>query len=1110
MAKKLAEDIQQVAQGATTEEDLRIGVEKLLEPALQQLGITAQPSYERHIPRTILTAPGRADALYGQAIIEYEPPGKFSTQRGLSSTRKQLERYLLGLAGSGSQREATLRRIAGIGLDGYSIFFLRYRGDRPPTEETKPKARLTQLPLLMEDVPKGTFSLFGPYSVTEESVSDFLLHLRALRRRPLDANELAREFGPAGDLAHKIVSDLCGRLEECLTAPGSLFPKVEMLYEEWKRIFGIVYGQDLVKAQRDARALARLYHVPEFTDLKPLLFAVHTYYALFMKLLAAELLSLQQGALLASIAQQLPSLPGELLRKRLEEMEKGTWFETQGIRNFLEADFFGWYLSAWSADIEEGIRSLARALMEYEPATGVLAPESTRDLLKKLYQYLVPKELRHDLGEYYTPDWLAEFVMNEVGYTGNPTERLLDPACGSGTFLVLGIRRILDYAQDSLAWRARGEREIVAHILQNLVGFDLNPLAVIAARTNYLLALGPLARHLEGRDIPIYLCDSVLTPQSQRAQQRPIEHQKDIPIPSAQKEFWIPEELVYKGRIDALCHMLEQCVDNSYQTEEFLARAKSELEWKDPLTERSLAELYEKVRRLEAEGRNGLWSRIIKNAFAPVFRAAVPFDYVVGNPPWVNWESLTDEYREATKGLWMSYGLFSLKGQAARLGGGKKDMAMLMLYAAMDSYLKDSGKLGFVITQTVFKTKGAGDGFRRFHLGEEAYLKVLKVNDMVKLQPFVGASNRTSTVVLEKGRKSEYPVAYVLWQKTKPGRIPMDSSLDEVKKYTRQIELAARPITASEPTSCWISARLETLHSLDKVIGKSDYKAHTGACTWLNGIYWLRILERQADGNLLVENLHDVGEIKVKRHEARIEPDLVYPLLRGKDIKYKYWHSYPQAYILMVQDPERRVGYDESWLKVRYPLTYAYLKEFEDVLRERSGYKKYFDPDEDPFYTMYDVADCSFASYKVSWSHAKNILRAVTISPLEDEYLGNKPIITDQNAMFIDCKTESEAYYITALLNSSPSTLVVLSYTALTIVAHTLDNIRIGKYNPGNPFHQSLATLSQRAHRLALQGKHREEELQKVKVEIDHKAAELWKLDKGELEVIRESLAEIS
>ena len=223
-AANLAPAITRIAEMVTNEEGLRIGVEKLLEPTLQRLGISVQPRYERHIRRTILSTPGRADALYGQAIIEYEPLGKLGTERGLASTQKQLERYLLGLAGSGSQSEAALRRIAGIGFDGHSIFFLRYRGDRPrPTEQVSPKLQLTQLPMLAEEEPKGSFSLIGPYSITEESISQFLLHLRALHRRPLVAEELAIEFGPAGDMAHEVVNALYNRLTECLTAPGNSF-----------------------------------------------------------------------------------------------------------------------------------------------------------------------------------------------------------------------------------------------------------------------------------------------------------------------------------------------------------------------------------------------------------------------------------------------------------------------------------------------------------------------------------------------------------------------------------------------------------------------------------------------------------------------------------------------------------------------------------------------------------------------------------------------------------------------------------------------------------------------------------------------------------------------
>ncbi len=51
---------------------------------------------------------------------------------------------------------------------------------------------------------------------------------------------------------------------------------------------------------------------------------------------------------------------------------------------------------------------------------------------------------------------------------------------------MLAINRAKEYAEEHLL----EEREVVDKILANIVGFDLNPLAVISARTNYLLALG--------------------------------------------------------------------------------------------------------------------------------------------------------------------------------------------------------------------------------------------------------------------------------------------------------------------------------------------------------------------------------------------------------------------------------------------------------------------------------------------------------------------------------------------------------------------------------------------------------------------------------------------
>ena len=57
-------------------------------------------------------------------------------------------------------------------------------------------------------------------------------------------------------------------------------------------------------------------------------------------------------------------------------------------------------------------RRLGESLGKYNPSTLSEEPNESRDLLKKLYHEVLPRDLRHDLGEYYTPDWLAEHLLN--------------------------------------------------------------------------------------------------------------------------------------------------------------------------------------------------------------------------------------------------------------------------------------------------------------------------------------------------------------------------------------------------------------------------------------------------------------------------------------------------------------------------------------------------------------------------------------------------------------------------------------------------------------------------------------------------------------------------
>ncbi|WP_367880512.1 N-6 DNA methylase [Salinispora arenicola] len=125
---------------------------------------------------------------------------------------------------------------------------------------------------------------------------------------------------------------------------------------------------------------------------------------------------------------------------------------------------------------------------------------------KVLYESVISAETRKAQGEYYTPDWLAEQVVSEC-VTDPLQQRVLDPSCGSGTFLFHSARRYL------AATEAAGIplREALHGLTNHVAGIDLHPVAVALARVTYLLAI---ARRLTDARrgpirVPVFLGDSV-------------------------------------------------------------------------------------------------------------------------------------------------------------------------------------------------------------------------------------------------------------------------------------------------------------------------------------------------------------------------------------------------------------------------------------------------------------------------------------------------------------------------------------------------------------------------------------------------------------------------
>jgi hypothetical protein len=963
----------------------------------------------------------------------------------------------------------------GVCLDGTRMIFVKYR--------------------------EGRWQEEPPVAVSARSVEQFLLRLASLapRGKALTAENLLDDFGPSADRPGPAsVKVLYGKLRDITNSK-----KVNTLLLQWDTMFGQVSGYDAASAERLIQPLAHQYGIFD-SKIHPgkFLFALHTYYAALMKLLAAHMVTLQTTGL-TRLGQWL-TMPARRFMEELRHLEDGDIFRSVGIRNFLEGDFFRWYLEIWDGKLDDAMRGIVQALDAYDPDTLRVEPEEARDLLKQLYQGLLPRGLRHGLGEYYTPDWLADLTIDESGYHGDPDTRVLDPACGSGTFLVLLLRRAIAAAAE----RQMPERELLTKLTSNIVGFDLNPLAVIASRTNYLMAIRDLLPHREGDiDIPVYLCDSVLVPTEVN------EGREEIPLMTTAETFVVPRRVVDGGKLDALAGALERCVEQDYPRDDFLALVAEELRFSDEdkaATRHILGPLYDQLLQLKKQDRNGIWARIIKNAFAPLFQSQRPFDIVVGNPPWVNWESLPPDYRRRTQELWKKYGLFTLSGIRARLGGGKKDISMIMAYVAMDRYLRDGGILAFIITQTVFKSRGAGEGFRRFNLAPDANLlgdegvpakpvEVLRVHDLVSVQPFAGAANRTAVMVLQKGRPTSYPVPYTVWRRKERARINELMALRDVRPQLEQTELAAEPL--SKPTDPWLTAPRETLAALRKAIGASPYRAWAGSFTGgINGIYWVEVVEELPDGKILIRNLHDVGKTEAVPALTRpVERDLVYPLLRGRDVQR--WVAIPSANIILAQNPQTRVGWPESEMRVRWPRTYDYLKKFEPLLRKRPAYKKYFKPD-DPFYTMFNIGPYTLAPYKVVWREQAARMTAAAVLLADAE---SNPIVPDHKLMLVVCTSAQEAHYLCGALNSCLCQFLTHAYVIeVSTSTHVLEHFRLPAFDQANPLHARIAALAADAARLAAEGG---PGLSAVERQIDAAVAELFGLTSRELETLQEAAA---
>lgn len=437
-------------------------------------------------------------------------------------------------------------------------------------------------------------------------------------------------------------------------------PEVAVKRQLWDRLLRVAYGSEI--------------EAPE-------LFLQHSYLVIVAKAVAT-----------AAFVDHLPDSGQDLL--------DGKEFRDLGIVGAVEADFFDWLLKDSEGDAL--VLRIARQAARFDLSAIEV------DVLKGLYESLIDPAQRHELGEYYTPDWLAARIVAEV--IDQPLEqRVIDPACGSGTFLFHAVRRLAEAGREA----GLDPAKIVSLAAEKIAGIDIHPVAVIFARATWLLALLPTFG--EGRprslSIPVYLGNAL----QWNARELMGVSELEIVVPPASEGdepslLRFPEEAI----VDPTA--FDETLDAMLTFAEANRKTKDFGDWLTghnygDVAAKMLCGTYELLRKLNDDGRNHIWGYVARNLSRPIWLSteSQKADVVVGNPPWVRYSVMSRDNQER------------FKAEATRAGiwvGGKaataNDLSSYFFARAVDLYMKRKGRIAFVLPYAAMSR----DPYKKFRTGD--------------------------------------------------------------------------------------------------------------------------------------------------------------------------------------------------------------------------------------------------------------------------------------------------------------------------------------------------------------------------------------------------------
>ena len=499
-----------------------------------------------------------------------------------------------------------------------------------------------------------------PYAFTLEDADRWITLFEWLRDHALSAEEdkepsrsaIQQHFGPTAPSYERDIAALKVLYDQYADAST-----IRVKRQLWENLLTAALGEI-------ARSSAQLDD----------LFVRHTY-------LSAVIGMVVQASFGGDIKRLAENDPADLLLGR-------DFRSKTGLQGVVESDFFAWPTEVGGLPL---LRTLARRIARFD------WQKAPNDVAAILYETVIPPDERRQLGEYYTPDWLARAIVQEV-VTEPLDQYVLDPACGSGTFVAEAVNHFIEAANKT----SLDPKEVLEWLRFSVAGIDVHPVAVHLARAAWVLAAQAAIKaavedgFAANITVPIYLGDALQL--RFRTGDMFAEHNVTVQVEDEENtELVFPVSLVDRAEtFDALMSDVAEAIEKGDDPTWALDDHQIVESWERQVLQKTIVSM----QRLHSEGRNHIWAYYTRNLVRPVALSRNKVDVIVGNPPWLSYRNtastLRTELERQSKDL---YGIWA--------GGryvNRQDVASLFFARSVDLYLKDGGVIGMVMPHSTLQT----------------------------------------------------------------------------------------------------------------------------------------------------------------------------------------------------------------------------------------------------------------------------------------------------------------------------------------------------------------------------------------------------------------------